>query len=466
MMARTVVAYTGARIFAAVLNVLALAVFTRLMNPSAYGFYLLIASQAYIAHAFTSHWLLSAFFSQFQVDARGQLATFATVTAGILIAVGAGAGILVMVSAIAPATGLAFISIVAGFTVFEAGLTLARSAFWIARASVAVILRAILYLAFGAGALSASPDAATLAVAFGAANLVASIPVLIAALSHLNGAPNRAALRGFVGFGWPLILSSGVNIAGQYVDRLLVGYFLGVAALGSYGAVSDLVRQSFVLMGEAVSVSLISGAKKSATAGDARESRRLLRFSSVALTVIVVFGVASFAVFGSAVISVLLGPEYRDADIALLAVLALGSGILMFRVFYLAQMIFFGRPAMLDLISSAVLLTTTVVAGLALVPVAGAMGAAIAIVLGQVAGSFSYALANQGSLPWDAAAAALVIGMAAFSVAASEVVAAQSWSAWHIVSVQALVFTLCFLAVSWFTNLIGLREALSRRQAE
>ena len=89
--------YLTSKVFAAVLNLLAVAVFARLSGPSGYGEYLVAFAWAYNVYGFSIQWLRFSFFARYRTeDASDQIATFAyslLVLAAIIAALGALIGI-------------------------------------------------------------------------------------------------------------------------------------------------------------------------------------------------------------------------------------------------------------------------------------------------------------------------------------------------------------------------------------
>ena len=64
----------------------------------------------------------------------------------------------------------------------------------------------------------------------------------------------------------------------QVVDRLIIVKTVGPEHLGAYGAIADFLKQSFVVFGEALALSLISIAKREARdRGDGCGNRGALR---------------------------------------------------------------------------------------------------------------------------------------------------------------------------------------------
>ncbi len=125
---------------------------------------------------------------------------------------------------------------------------------------------------------------------------------------------SRAAALHIVSYGWPLLLSFGVTAVGQSIDRLLLAHYLGMATLGPYGVVADVLRQSFTVLGEAIILSLVTVAKTQANDGDAAGAAQTLQKAFNACLAAATFGAAFFIVFGDAVLRGGAAAGIRRAD--------------------------------------------------------------------------------------------------------------------------------------------------------
>lgn len=144
-------------------------------------------------------------------------------------------------------------------------------------------------------------------------------------------------------YGWPLLLSFGVLAIGQSIDRLLLAHLSGTSALGPYGVVADLLRQSFSVVGEAVILACGVVAKQHANDGNIEAANRELRKAFNACLATAVFGALFFFVFGDFVLSILLGRQFVEPSRDLVPVLAVGFAFVTMRNFYFAQVIYFSR---------------------------------------------------------------------------------------------------------------------------
>ncbi len=184
-----------------------------------------------------------------------------------------------------------------------------------------------------------------------------------------------------VSYGWPLFLSFGVTAVGQSIDRLLLAHYLGVAVLGPYGVVADILRQSFTVLGEAIILSLVTVAKQHANAGDRDATDKTLLTAFNACLAAATLGAAFFVVFGDVVLGALLKPEFVAPTRGLLPLFAVGFAFMVMRSFYFGQVIYFSNASFLELVVSLLALVASMALSLTLVPDLGVRGAAIALML-------------------------------------------------------------------------------------
>ena len=213
-----------------------------------------------------------------------------------------------------------------------------------------MILRTVLMVGFGSATLYLGGGALGLALAIALAHLIAAAPSL-ATFSQVRWShSSRAAALHIVSYGWPLLLSFGVTAVGQSIDRLLLAHYLGLATLGSYGVVADVLRQSFTVLGEAIILSLVTVAKTQANRGDADGANQTLQKAFNACLAAATFGAAFFIVFGDAVLRVVLQPDFVAPMQDLIPIFAIAFAFTTMRNFYFAQVIYFTNASYLELI--------------------------------------------------------------------------------------------------------------------
>lgn len=384
---RKTILFLLVRAFSAALNVFSIAVFTRLAGPVDYGEYLIIFAWATIVFGFATQWMKFAYFGVYRGGARSDefLLSFGALLSSAIL-------IVLVVTLIAAATGL--ISLAFSFPIFAlvCGMTLYEGAFEASRTRqddkvmiAAMLLRAVLMLSFGTIVLLEAESAQNLAYAIAVAHVFAALPSLISFRgSDFYSASRTTALR-IIYFGWPLALSFGVIAIGQSIDRLLLAYLSGPDKMAPYGVLADFLRQTYMVAGEGIALSLITSAKHYFNLKDRAASDAIMKKAFTACLSASLFGALFFIFLGDDVISVLLGPEFRQSAIAAMPLLAVAFAFMTIRLFYFSQVIYFTSATHLELISSLIFVTVSAVCVLLLVPSQGAIGAATALLLANIA---------------------------------------------------------------------------------
>ncbi|HTN60177.1 MAG TPA: oligosaccharide flippase family protein [Devosia sp.] len=409
--------YLVSRIFAAALNLISVATFTRLAPPAVFGDYLVGFATGFIVFGTAFQWLLHAHFGVYAPERAARLA-------GALIALlGAVAlpGLALLIGAIALgivdiAQGFGIVALVAGLVLHIAAIEIGRAHLLVGAVTAASLLRGILMLGFGCAALLLMQDAMALLVAIGLAHLVAAVPVLLALHRTIWRAgfvpPQRADILDLLTYGWPLILALMAGAISINLDRIALSWWAGPGAVGPYGAVADIIRQSFVVLGEAIAAAYVSQAKAQMT--DSTAARAILQRAFVTLWVIVVFGVIGFALFGAGVIGMVLAPDYLDTALTAMPILVLGTACLVLRAYYFGQVIYFTGSARREVQASVLMLAIAIIGCLTLVPTFGLLGAATTFGATQAAGLSYFLWADRRSaiMPIDWRQAGIAIAAA------------------------------------------------------
>ncbi len=374
--------YLSARALSAAGNLLAVAIFSRMAGPAEYGHYVLIFAWSLIVYGFGAQWMRYAYFGVYDLQRFGEYVASLARLLGVGIAI-----VALVLSGLAlfglfePDFLFAVFALVCGITVYEAAFEVARTLLNVRGASLSMIVRTVLMIGFGSASLYVGGGARGLAVAIAVAHLIAAMPALATfakiRLSHFS----RAASLHIVSYGWPLLLSFGVTAVGQSIDRLLLAHYLGLATLGPYGVVADILRQSFSVLGEAIILSLVTVAKTQSNRGDIAAANKTLQIAFNACLAAATFGAAFFIVFGHAVLQAVLQPEFIAPTSGIIPILAVAFAFATMRNFYFAQVIYFTNASYLELVVALLFLAISTTLSVVLVPAHGPYGAAIALMV-------------------------------------------------------------------------------------
>ncbi len=381
--------YLAAKVLSALLNAASVVLFVRIAGDAAYGEYLIGFAFAFIAFSFATQWLLSAHFGRQSPSRAHHVATaavlmiLATLPVGLLIV-----ALCAMLGFIGPALAWPACALVVGLAVYYTANELGRAQLAVGAVALGAFLRSFGTLVLGSLALWRLGSPAALLLAVAVAHVIAAAPIAYRLRRSLWAAgfawPDRAEYRALWRFGAPLIIAGGASALALSIDRIILDRVLGAAAVGPYGAVLDFTKQSFIIVGESVTVSYVSYAK--ALHGDERmeASRDVLRQASATIAFLAAFGLVFFALFGTPLFATLFGLA-ADALDGVLVWLALGNAFLLMRAYYFGQVIYFTGSVRLELRATLVALLLGVGLGLWLIPAYGTMGAAVCFALVQAA---------------------------------------------------------------------------------
>jgi O-antigen/teichoic acid export membrane protein len=411
--------YLSARAISAVGNLIAVAIFSRLAGPDEYGHYVLIFAWSLIVYGFGAQWMRFAYFGVYKSDRFGEyvgsltwlLCAGLTIVAIVLAALG-------VFGFFEPSFLLAVFALVCGITLYEAAFEVARTLLSVRGAALSMILRALLIVLFGSLSLWLGGGARGLAIAIALAHVLAAVPALMTFADLHWSRGSRAAALHILTYGWPLLLSFGVTAVGQSVDRLLLAHYLGTAALGPYGVVADMLRQSFMVLGEAIALSLVTMAKSQANNGDTAATETTLRRAFNACLATAVFGAAFFMVFGDLLLRLVLQPAFVAPAHDLIPLFAIAFAFMTMRNFYFAQVIYFTHASYLDLMVALLFVVVSTALSLVLVPAYGPHGAAMALMLASITSCLAFMVLGRHwyALPIDFTALAVMPALAVLFV--------------------------------------------------
>jgi O-antigen/teichoic acid export membrane protein len=419
--------YLSARAISAAGNLLAVAIFSRLAGPAEYGHYVLIFAWSLIVYGFGAQWMRFAYFGVYQSERFGEyvgalawlLCAGMTIVAVVLTALGA-------FGFFEPSFLFAVFALVCGITLYEAAFEVARTLLSVRGAALSMILRAVLIVVFGGLSLWLGGGARGLAIAIAIAHVLAAGPALMTFSDWRWPRGSRAAALHMLAYGWPLLLSFGVTAIGQSIDRLLLAHYLGTAALGPYGVIGDMLRQSFMVLGEAISLSLVTVAKSHANNGNMAATEITLRRAFNACLATAVFGAAFFIVFGDVLLRLVLKPDFVGPAHDLIPIFAIAFAFMTMRNFYFAQVIYFTHASYLDLMVSLLFVIVSTVLSVLLVPAYGTQGAALALMVGCIISCLAFMAIGRRwyALPIDFTALGVMPALAVLFVFSAHTAAA------------------------------------------
>ena len=409
--------YFGSRAIAALGNLVSVAVFARLVGPAEYGAYILMFAWTIVVYGFAAQWMKFTYFGVFRAASESEvIATFLRLMLLSIAAITVGLLALTWLLSWSVQFALALISLFVSMTVYEGVVEISRTRLQVRTVAISMVVRAAAVLLFGCLALAIVPEAWVLALGVSAGHIVAALPSLFQLRDcRLSRATQRATVE-FLRYGWPLMLSFGVFALGQSIDRFLISRDVGNAVLGPYGVVADMMRQSYMVVGESIALALITVAKSMADEGNREQSDRVMQSAFTACVATAGFGAVFFVTFGPPLLELILGADFVAPIQGIIPIFAVAFGFMILRSFYFAQVIYFTDGSYLELLIAIVFVATSAMLALVLVPRYGAVGGATALMVAQGAGCAIAALVGRRlyRLPFDLG---ILLGIGAMSIA-------------------------------------------------
>lgn len=386
MISKHVGYYFGSKLFAAILNLVSMALFVRFGGHIVYGGYVVKMAWAAIIYSLTLQWMRFAFFSSYrEADSEKQIANYLRTLALGMLLFGIATICARYYGLIAPEPAIAVYVIVTGLAAYDAMHEIARIRLQARTVAIGVLTRSILILLFGVIALILHPTALALALAFGAAHWGGALALSgSSAIMGVFKAPwSMETVRGLLRSGRPLIPAFAVDSFGLQFDRLQLAKHAGLADVGPYGAISDFIRQLMVVGSEAISGAYMALARADAVAGRQEDARQMLGQAFRAYAMLTAFGTAFVWHFSMPLFTLIFGKDIAVTVQPILLIVLLTNAIMVFRAYYFSQILFVDNGG--KLLLSANVLHAVVAASLALliIPHYGAVGAALSLMMGH-----------------------------------------------------------------------------------
>jgi O-antigen/teichoic acid export membrane protein len=380
-----------ANILSALLGLLSVFIFTRLLSPHDYGVYLLGTGFAAAVSVFLVGWfrnlILSGHARNDGTDVRG------VVISGYLICcltapIAYGLGRLLGLD---PTAALAAVLLSVAIGLFELTQDLVRARLMAFSVMKATLVRAVAVLGLGVVVALVSPAGFLLLLSSALAYLIA---VLVQSRTAWRGTIvtfEGARLATLAKAGLPLTLSLTLLGISSVTDRFMIANLVGAADAGKYVAALDLVRQTLMMPAMSAAAAFFPLAVQiHARQGDVAVRSHLAECVELLLS-ITLPACLGFAVISSHVANVILGVDFRELAAQTMPIVAVAVIFQILTQQYLhASFLLSGRNAFY-LINTASIIVANVILTYFLVGHFGTVGAAWAR-LGADAFGFAGAL--------------------------------------------------------------------------
>ena len=471
MSLRASAAYIATRIASGALAMLTLALVVRGLGPERYG-QLSLALAAAAAVTLVLFNPINASLARFFAEADRRVPLLSLLR-GTMLGIGA---LLIALAGMLELSGLS--PFARGVLLAAACLALAQGMFDFsgqylaaaqrsARYSFQFLSKALLACVLSVLAVQAGWGALGVLLAMGLAFLIAA---MLAGDVWRPGAgvqPSSAASQpGFTGdvarFAGPLLLTSLLGYLLLWGDRYLLGHLVPLAELGIYSALTDLAMQTLGLLFSGLCTAWYPRLVRAWAGGERAEVQRLFeRYGALGLAICLPAGLG-FALILPDLLPVLYGPAYSETAPGLLALVSAAAVMAGVKAYYFDQPLLLAKRVWWHAASIALSAGGGLLLAAVLVPEMGTPGAALGLLLGQLAGAGLSAWAGR-----DAVRLRIPFGLCWPPVLAALCMAALllAWpvAGWVGVLAKCAGGAAVYACVMWLADFDGLRGRFSCR---
>lgn len=373
--------YLFARGLPGIINLLAMALYTRLLSPDDYGSYALVIAGVGLANVTLFQWLRLGVFRFLPTYQNNQKTFLSTILFGyitLVVVTGFCGAIAVIFTSDSVLRGLILLGVILLWVqaFFEINLTLVTIQLSPKRYGLLSIVKTIIALAIGG----------TLAyLGFGAFGLLLGLIIgMLLSLSMQTGDWKYVRFRfietkvfhELLVYGLPLSATFVLGFVVSSSDRFLLGWFLGAGAIGTYAAGYDITQQTLgVLMG-IVNLAAYPLALRALEHMGEEAARQQLSHNITLLLTIALPCAAGFALLAPNIVSVFLGQAFRNTAIMLIPWIATGSLLAGIKAYYFDLSFQLGRHTIGQVWVAMAAAIANIILNLLWIPRFGLIGAA------------------------------------------------------------------------------------------
>jgi len=392
------------------LNFAAIFVWTRLLDPQAFGVYALVGASALLLNSLLFEWLrlvgartLYSSEQATQVDPERAGALFLLYIWACLIFAGAALTLYLLDVGI-DGVDARWWPVIVAFTLTEMGLAIINT---VSRVRLktwqffrSMVARSVLSLAIGlvlVVGMGMEAAGAILGIVI-AQGLVAICSVILDPLWRTikPWRAKREAIASVLRFGYPLIASCALTYAAGVADRFLIGTQLGATEVGLYAAPVDLLQKTLVFVMMAINLTAYPVLVRTYEDHGAAAASKVLQRNFLGQLGIGLPAAVGLAVLAPGIANLLLGGPFREAGTMLLPFIGVAALLRCLVTFHLMMAFQVSGRMKLMLVPPIVMLAVLVPGGIVAMRSFGLMGmAAIAIAAQLVTYAVSAVLAKR-----------------------------------------------------------------------
>ena len=281
------VTYSVGRAIPAVLGLLMVALFVRMLGEQGYGVYSVVFSGVNLLSVVAIGWLSQAIFRFQPVGEEGASEYDEAVEKGVkgacafaVVATAAILDVLIGRSSL-PLTASSSCLLAVGLIVHATYTARLQAAFRSRAAAAMEVLRAVITVPAGIlGILTIHPPYAGAVLGTGVSYVISGGCARVLVRGWRPEADKKVTsasklLRRLFAFGWPITLWLGVSMSFPFAERSLIQHYLGQSATGQYAAVYDVIYRSCGLLLFPVVLVIHPRIMRAHVLGRDGESRRL-----------------------------------------------------------------------------------------------------------------------------------------------------------------------------------------------
>ncbi len=397
-----------ASILQAIVSVLTILVFTRLLSSTEFGIYALAFSVSALAHVLVFSWLEAAMARYWASEATpegladlystlyrvGLVLSIIFIPAAVAVCLLAPLGLEIR---LAIAIGLLGVPIRCLLNMIKLALR-ARGAVRQAAGLDMFFTLAVFILGIAAAWLGmggASPMVGLLIAPLLA--LPVALPLEWGKQRH--GHYNIERLKGYIAYGYPISMSLSMALILASTDRFMLAWLMNEAAVGAYHASYSIANRTldiiFLWFGTAAAPALVMALEK----GGARALKLAAEDQARILMLVTLPAAIGVALVSRPLAEVLIGPELRSASAMVTPWIAASAFLSGWLYYYFNQAFTLSKRTLLLLLTMIFPAVANIALNFVLIPKIGLMGAAISTVLGYFIGVLASIIMARNIMP-------------------------------------------------------------------
>lgn len=341
-MYRQIIGYIPSNVIPAVVSILMIYAYTRLLSPEAFGSYSYVFSAVLVLQTSLFYALPIAVMRFFPAAALGgrqdgllkeAYVVFYAMTA-VLVAIGVSAGLLVNLSDQYRIAAWLALPMLVFRSLVQLNQAVNRSGNLMWRFNAIECLHAVLGFVLGLAALSVvghGPEAIVLGLLTAAVLCSAvDIRLLASPFRRAAGKLDKAELVRLVEYAWPLVAVAATAMILQNSDRFLLGSLAGAGMLGIFAVAYNLVERPTTLICSSISTATFPLVVQVLEQHGREAARLQAGRNGIALLAVTLPACAGLALTADYIAASLVGPAFRTGVATLLPIMsfaALGRGL-------------------------------------------------------------------------------------------------------------------------------------------